>query len=80
MWRDFSSDDSCNSCALCEKLCPTDSIKIISGKPQWSASCEQCMRCVNYCPKKAIYQKSKGSMKDRDLYHEPTFNPLKMRR
>jgi NAD-dependent dihydropyrimidine dehydrogenase PreA subunit len=76
LWRDFRTEDTCDSCGLCEKLCPTQSIHIINGKPAWSNTCEQCMRCVNYCPEKAIFQKAQGSIKHKNTYYEPTFKPF----
>jgi len=78
LWRDFRTDTTCDACGLCEKLCPTESIHIVNGKPEWSNTCEQCMRCVNYCPKQAIFQKKEGSIKGKNIYYEPTFNPLKI--
>jgi ferredoxin len=77
LWRDFRTDDTCDSCGLCEKICPTNSIQVVDNKPKWSKTCEQCMRCVNYCPKTAIFQKGGGSIKGKNIYHEPTFKPLK---
>lgn len=79
LWRDFRSDDACDSCGLCETICPTNSIQIVDNKPKWAKTCEQCMRCVNYCPKKAIFQKSEGSIKGKNIYYEPTFKPLKIK-
>jgi ferredoxin len=79
LWRDFRTDETCDSCGLCEKICPTDSIQIIDNKPKWFKTCEQCMRCVNYCPKQAIFQKGEGSIKGKNIYHEPTFKPLKIK-
>ena len=75
-WRTFQCDESCNACGICEKMCPTKSIKMIDNKPQWAKTCEQCMRCVNYCPKQAIFQKHEGSIKGKNTYHEPSFKPL----
>ena len=80
LWRDFRTDDTCDSCGLCEKLCPTESIQIVNDKPKWANTCEQCMRCVNYCPKKAIFQKGEGSIKGKNIYYEPTFKPLKIKK
>lgn len=77
LWRSFRIDESCNSCKLCQKICPTKSIKIVNDLPSWEKTCEQCMRCVNYCPEKAIFQKSWGSVKGKNSYYEPSFNPLK---
>ena len=80
LWREFRTDDTCDSCGLCEKLCSTGSIKIVNEKPEWANTCEQCMRCVNYCPKRAIYQKGEGSIKGKNTYYEPTFKPLKIKK
>jgi ferredoxin/flavodoxin len=56
--KKFSSSDSCTSCGLCEKVCPTNNIKL-DGKPTWGNNCTQCLACINRCPKKAIeYGKS----------------------
>ncbi|MBC8441612.1 MAG: 4Fe-4S binding protein [Deltaproteobacteria bacterium] len=32
-WKDFRTDETCDSCGLCEKICPTDSIQIADNKP-----------------------------------------------
>ncbi|MCP3943501.1 MAG: hypothetical protein GY710_18755 [Desulfobacteraceae bacterium] len=77
LWRNFRTDDTCDFCGLCEKICPTDSIQIVDNKPKWAKTCEQCMRCVNYCPKQAIFQKGEGSTKGKNIYYEPTFKPFK---
>lgn len=77
LWRYFRTDETCDSCELCSKICPTDSIQLIDNKPNWLKTCEQCMRCVNYCPKQAIYQKGEGSIKGKNIYYEPSFKPLR---
>ncbi len=79
LWRNFRTDDTCDSCGLCESICPTNSIRIVENKPKWSKTCEQCMRCVNYCPKKAIFQQGEGTIKGKNAYHEPTFKPLNLK-
>jgi ferredoxin len=73
LWRTFKIYDTCNGCQICYRICPTNSIKILDNKPQWSSSCEQCMRCVNFCPKEAIYQSMGGDTKGRNRYYEPSF-------
>jgi len=76
MWRLFKVYDTCNGCQLCEKICPTNSIRIINKNPVWSKTCEQCMRCVNFCPQESIYQTQGGDTKERNKYHEPSFKPV----
>ncbi len=36
MWRMFRTNTDCNSCGLCAKICPTNSINIIKDVPKWS--------------------------------------------
>lgn len=50
----FHTDASCNSCGLCEKLCPKNTIHLENGKPIWGSDCLQCLSCINGCPKQAI--------------------------
>ncbi|MCG8636290.1 MAG: EFR1 family ferrodoxin [Desulfobacterales bacterium] len=80
LWRNFRTDETCDACGLCEKICPTGSIRTVNERPEWKKTCEQCMRCANFCPKKAIFQKGEGSVKERNKYYEPTFKPLKLKK
>ncbi|AEG61101.1 EFR1 family ferrodoxin [Desulforamulus ruminis] len=53
----FYANENCNGCGLCEKNCPTGSVKMRGWKkkrPFWSLTCESCMRCMGFCPKKAV--------------------------
>lgn len=52
--KPFIVQDNCNSCGLCEKVCPTENIKMETGNPAWGKHCLQCLACINRCPKKAI--------------------------
>lgn len=52
--KTFIASSKCNDCGLCIKECPTQSIKLVSGRPYWKLTCESCMRCLNRCPQKAI--------------------------
>ena len=53
--RSFSVDDNCNSCGLCERICPIDAIELQNGKPIWvKKHCTQCLGCINRCPQRAI--------------------------
>ncbi len=76
MWKMFRTNDDCNSCGLCAKVCPTNSIAMLNNSPKWKSSCEQCMRCVNICPQKAIFQTYGGNTAGKNRYIEPEFKPL----
>ncbi len=52
--KPFYAKDSCTSCGLCEKICPSKIITIKEGRPFWGEKCYQCLACVNRCPQKAI--------------------------
>lgn len=53
--RSFSVDDNCNSCGLCERICPIDAIELQNGRPVWvKKHCTQCLGCINRCPQRAI--------------------------
>ncbi|WP_414470276.1 EFR1 family ferrodoxin [Methanobacterium sp. ACI-7] len=74
--KNFSATDACNSCGLCEKICPSEIIKLKSGKPEWiEGKCSHCSACINRCPTLAI-QYGKSTMK-RGRYVHPNvkFNP-----
>ena len=67
--KSFWVDEKCNSCSICEKVCPVKNIKIIDGKPTWQGRCEQCMACLQWCPKEAIQFGKKTA--DRKRYRCP---------
>lgn len=69
MDKDFWADEKCNSCGLCEQICPVDNIKLEDGKPIWMHHCQQCMACIQWCPQEAIQHKNKTSKRNR--YHNP---------
>jgi ferredoxin len=68
--KSFYSDSKCNSCGICERICPVYNIKMENGKPQWLHNCQMCMACIQFCPKEAI-QFKKGTL-NRKRYHHPT--------
>ncbi len=51
----FRVSTRCNGCGICAKVCPTNNIDIINGKPVWLHHCETCYGCYSWCPNKAIY-------------------------
>jgi ferredoxin/flavodoxin len=50
----FIISTECNGCAVCEKLCPVNNIKMVDSKPLWQGKCEECFACLQWCPEKAI--------------------------
>ncbi|PKN06196.1 MAG: 4Fe-4S ferredoxin, partial [Deltaproteobacteria bacterium HGW-Deltaproteobacteria-7] len=69
MDKSFLADEKCNSCGICEKICPARNIRIVSGKPVWQHRCEQCFACIQWCPEEAIQYGKNTITKKR--YHHP---------
>ena len=49
----FATNENCNCCGLCAKVCPTANIEIRDSEVVQQNRCTLCYRCVNSCPKKA---------------------------
>lgn len=48
---------TCTGCGTCEKVCPTDAVKIVGEMAVIDHSlCNECGSCFYTCPKGAIYQ------------------------
>lgn len=69
MDKNFWVDDKCNSCGICEKVCPARNITLVSGKPVWNKRCEQCLACIQWCPVTAIQYGRKTPLYPR-YHHE----------
>ena len=67
--HNFWTDDNCNGCSICEKVCPANDIVMEDNRPKWLNNCEQCLSCMQWCPEKAIQYK-KSTIK-RDRYTHP---------
>ena len=65
--RGFAVSESCNSCGLCERICPVRNISIENGKPKWQGNCEHCVACISWCPLKAIEYENRTQSRRR--YH-----------
>lgn len=59
--KKFVVNDKCNSCKVCEKVCPVDNI-IVTKKPDYKHNCDECLACIHLCPVNAIsLKKEKNS-------------------
>jgi formate hydrogenlyase subunit 6/NADH:ubiquinone oxidoreductase subunit I/flavodoxin len=67
--KNFTADQKCNGCEICEKVCPVRNIKMTEHRPQWQGNCEHCLACIQWCPREAIQYASKTS--ERERYHHP---------
>lgn len=68
--KPFYTTAACTSCGHCARICPTENITLVGGKPQWSDRCTQCLGCINRCPVRAI-EYGKGTAK-KGRYHHPS--------
>lgn len=50
----FRPETGCNGCGICVRLCPSDNIRMIEGRPQWGDNCLGCMGCYHWCPEDAV--------------------------
>lgn len=65
--------DNCVKCGLCEKICPSKTIKLTENGVEWTNSrCYFCLGCINRCPKKAIRYGKTSENKNR--YVNPVLN------
>ncbi len=53
-YLDFISNEKCDSCGICIKICPVNNIEMVDNKPAWLNQCTKCNACFNWCPKEAI--------------------------
>ena len=65
----FTINEACIDCGVCEKVCPRNNIDNTNGKRSWKGNCEQCMACIQWCPKEAIQYKKVTQKRKR--YHNP---------
>lgn len=73
MDQGFSSDDKCDSCGICKRVCPVGNIEMIDGRPKWLHHCQQCMACLQWCPQEAV-QYGRLTL-NRKRYHHPEIKP-----
>ncbi len=68
--KPFYVENSCNSCGLCEKICPVNNIKFVNDKPVWGNECQLCLGCIHRCPMTAIQYGNGTKKKGRYYFSE----------
>ncbi|MFC1550966.1 EFR1 family ferrodoxin [Candidatus Latescibacterota bacterium] len=69
MDRSFTTDEKCNGCSICKKVCPANNILMEDNKPTWQHQCQQCYACLQWCPVESVQagRKTVGIKR----YHNP---------
>ena len=65
----FYTDEKCNQCGICSKICPQENIKLTENTISWGKNCLQCLACLHWCPKESI--QIKGKTEDKRRYSHP---------
>ena len=76
MDKDYTVNDNCTGCTICEKVCPVKNIEMINNKPQYKHHCENCIACIQFCPQKAINYKN--ATQNRRRYTNPEVNYMEL--
>ncbi|MCL1931669.1 MAG: EFR1 family ferrodoxin [Treponema sp.] len=76
MDKDYTVNDSCTGCAICEKVCPVKNIEMANNKPHYKHHCECCLACIQFCPQKAINYKD--ATQSRRRYTHPEINYMEL--
>jgi len=71
MDNDFTTDENCNGCSICQKVCPVNNITMKDNKPVWNKNdrCQVCCACHDWCPTESIQHSSTNAGIKR--YHNP---------
>lgn len=67
----YYTDESCEGCGKCEKVCPSGKIKMANKKPHWQKNkrCYYCYACFNFCPTQSILVRHKYEQKNGRYFH-----------
>jgi len=52
--KSYYSNEKCNGCGVCSRVCPVNNINMVDNKPSWQHHCETCFACFHWCPNGAI--------------------------
>jgi len=53
--KNFHVTNACTGCGLCERICPSQAIRLENSSPVWhKKKCTQCLGCLHRCPVRAI--------------------------
>ncbi len=70
--KKYTTDEKCNGCSTCQKVCPVNNITMKDNKPVWNNHCQLCAACMNWCPTESIqWGKMTIGIK---RYHNPNIN------
>jgi ferredoxin len=50
----FIVENTCNSCGICQRVCPVNNIRVTASKPEFQHHCDECLACTHNCPQNAI--------------------------
>ncbi len=53
--KSFRTDEQCNGCGICSRVCPVHNIELMDKRPVWRHACETCNACFQWCPARAIH-------------------------
>lgn len=68
--KDYSIENTCIKCGICEKVCPVDNIKVNGAKPVFDSKCISCLSCTHNCPQNSIRlegEKSKSRFRNQNI-------------
>jgi len=76
MDKDFTVNNTCIGCNICEQVCPVKNIEMVNNRPEYKHHCEQCVACIQFCPQKAINYKNLTQNRKRYTNPEISYKEL----